>query len=915
IRVRPISGIEERQTLVHHLKEKTCIQTSPRDPSIRVTDPLDINSQRVYSYDAVFDSSSSNRPATQEEVYQRLGRQLLDRALEGYNTCLLAYGVVGTGKTYSLHGKMGDGEEGIVPRFIKDIFEHSEQLYLSYYELYNDRLHDLLRTSEHQEELLLHHHPKLGVYIENLKESACDSAQSATDLLKFGRKLRSASHTNFNSHGSRSHTILRLRFEIEGRMTTAHFVDLAGQEDTKHGEMSGHKLKELSFVNKSLFELANCIHSLSSNQHHHAGQPVPFRNSKLTLLLSDCLIGNCKTHMLATISPASVAYHSSVSTLRFASTVKGIKCRCFPLEKGNCNEHVMKLEAEVTDLKGQLADLKEAHPAAGLCAKEVEEKLRAMKAARDKYKQQWHDAVQEASLHSGQRLGLLKRLGVSSDAEEPVDPSSGLLYPFLMDLSDDAYTSGGRLLYFLHKSSTTIGSSDINTIILRGAGMEPHMLTIDKKYAHRDGGAVADLHLTASVPTSSSGRVLVNGRRIPSGSPFELQQGDRLILGHARVFRIVMPADGETIEHHSQLQEAEMREAHSKGLPTPVEAALSEVKDEHSVEFNRLRPLIRRVLEESPAERVEVFLRRLHPACSLVDEANRLTHEIRPQDNLVFELAVIETTAPERRRGGEADEAEGSPSRRAASAPSSSSPRKAGSPRKTRLPADDPIAPMALVVRLIQKPPPEAGTLEMFKWRKAINDVVEKIRARKRREPHAHSPTLSTSVHGLSREVADLLGISSREVGPLDDVPADGSGHARAAAALPSTPREISVWSFAKFEQRLSQIRDVHRVTTGDHPIAFDHYIAENPGSDPWRDWGPQSVSAMLDRIADLEARLEHALSERGKDDQIRALREQVTTLEAEHRANRRLELETDLREIEKIERLEAKAYTSKYAA
>ncbi|KAF4725464.1 hypothetical protein FOZ63_027717, partial [Perkinsus olseni] len=139
--------------------------------------------------------------------------------------------------------------------------------------------------------------------VHHLKEKTC--VQSATDLLKFGRKLRSASHTNFNSHGSRSHTVLRLRFEIEGRMTTVHFVDLAGQEDTKHGEMSGQKLKELSFVNKSLFELANCIHSLSSNQHHHAGQPVPFRNSKLTLLLSDCLIGNCKTHMLATISPAS----------------------------------------------------------------------------------------------------------------------------------------------------------------------------------------------------------------------------------------------------------------------------------------------------------------------------------------------------------------------------------------------------------------------------------------------------------------------------------------------------------------------------------------------------------------------------------------------------------------------------------
>ncbi|EER07728.1 kinesin heavy chain, putative [Perkinsus marinus ATCC 50983] len=329
VRIRPISGSEERQAAIHHLKEKTCIQ--------------------------------------------------------GFNTCLLAYGVVGTGKTYTLHG-------------------------------------------EQHEELLVHHHPKIGVYIENLTENACNSPQSAMDLLKFGHKMRSASNTNLNSHGSRSHTILRLRFEIEGRMTTALFVDLAGLEDSKHSEIgltsshSGRRLKELSFVNKSLFELANCIHSLSTN-HHHTSQPVPFRNSKLTLLLSDCLMGNCKTHMLATISPAAVAYHSTVSTLRFASTVKGIKCKCTPVTKGNRNECLIKLAEEVADLKSQLACLKDDHPAAGLCIKvhshshlpthsvglqEVERSIRAVSTVRDKYRQEWSDAIKEASVHSDLRIGLLK---------------------------------------------------------------------------------------------------------------------------------------------------------------------------------------------------------------------------------------------------------------------------------------------------------------------------------------------------------------------------------------------------------------------------------------------------------------------------------------------------------------------------
>ncbi|KAF4673255.1 hypothetical protein FOL47_010792, partial [Perkinsus chesapeaki] len=894
IRIRPLSGIEDKAAQEHRLKDKTCTQTSGKDHCIRVTDPLDFTSQRVFSYDEIFDSNSATHEATQKDVYDRLGRQVFDRVLEGYNTCLMAYGVVGTGKTYSLNGKLGDEkEEGIVPRFLRDLFNHPNltEVHMTYYELHNDRLHDLFRTTDQQTtELKVHHHPRIGVYIENSKETACDSFDQAMDLLRFGQTMRTTLHTNIHGDGSRSHIILRLRVEIDGRMTTTHFVDLAGRESK--AELNGHKLKEVSFVNKSLFELANCIHALSSNQHGHIAGQIPFRNSKLTLLLSDCLLGNCKTHMLTTVSPAATAYHDTVSSLRFASAVKGIKCKCIPIEKGNKTDCVVKLEEEIVKLKEQLSELRNDHPAQALHGKDIEEKLAVMAAARDKYKQQWEEAIEEASAHKDDRKGLLKRLGLAVDEEQLGDPSKKRLHPLLMNLSDDAFISGGRLLYALPGSSTTIGSSDDDTITVKGAGVEPHMLTIEKTYTERgEGQATEDLHLKAVVPRQSSSRVLVNGHRVPVGSGCSLNQGDRIMLGHARVFRLVIPTEGESAEYHAQAEEARIREARKHGLPSPAQTALGEVEDEQSAELVRLKPYLRQRLSDTlPPQRLELFRKTLHYASSLVDEANRLTHEIRPQDKLAFHLAFIE--------GFEFDNSQppapSSPSRlsplRRNAPVSPRSPqlvKRAESPRKGEAPA------IPFIVRLVQRPPPEVGTEDMAKWQKAVNEVVEKIRERKRHEPHARSPT-----------VADLIGIS-REPGPFDDTLSDGNAHARAAALLPATEREISVWSFEKFEQRLSQIRDIHRATTGDNSIAFDHYLEENPGNDPWRDWGPQSVSAMLARIGDLERRLEQAVTEQGKDEQIEALCARITVLETENRIKRKLDLEKDIKEIDNLERLE----------
>lgn len=63
-----------------------------------------------------------------------------------------------------------------------------------------------------------------------------------------------------------------------------HLVDLAGSERADKTEATGDRLKEATFINKSLSALGDVIASLAQKSTH-----VPYRNSKLTLLLQDAL--------------------------------------------------------------------------------------------------------------------------------------------------------------------------------------------------------------------------------------------------------------------------------------------------------------------------------------------------------------------------------------------------------------------------------------------------------------------------------------------------------------------------------------------------------------------------------------------------------------------------------------------------
>jgi kinesin family protein 15 len=208
---------------------------------------------------------------------------------------------------------------------------------------------------------------KRGVFIEGIMEETISCSEEAIDILKKGARNRHVGATNMNSESSRSHSVFTMTIEskqvIDGvtNMKTSkfHFVDLAGSERQKQTSSVGTRLKEAGNINKSLTVLGSVINSLvdvAQGKKTH----IRYRDSKLTFLLKDSLGGNSKTTMIANISPASINFSETLSTLKFAQRAKLIKNNASINEESTGSIEVLK--REITRLKRELDAYKIAPP-------------------------------------------------------------------------------------------------------------------------------------------------------------------------------------------------------------------------------------------------------------------------------------------------------------------------------------------------------------------------------------------------------------------------------------------------------------------------------------------------------------------------------------------------------------------------
>ena len=287
----------------------------------------------------------------QEEMYEKVGKQTITDFLKGYNGTIFAYGQSGSGKTFSMLGPEdvtnalakdfnSVPEEvtklyGITPRAVIQIFQTINEyvaagnectLHCSYIEIYNEQINCLLNRKEN---LKIREHPVYGMYVADKETRICKTPEEIFEVISIATKNRAVAGTNQNARSSRSHTILLIELEYNGldgikRTSKLNLVDLAGSERIAKTGAEGQRLKEAQKINQSLTTLGMCIMALTTPNSKH----IPYRNSKLTLILKESLGGSAKTTLLCTASRLTRHEEESIQTLYFASRAKSIKNVC-----------------------------------------------------------------------------------------------------------------------------------------------------------------------------------------------------------------------------------------------------------------------------------------------------------------------------------------------------------------------------------------------------------------------------------------------------------------------------------------------------------------------------------------------------------------------------------------------------------
>ncbi|KAH8380345.1 hypothetical protein KR009_010143, partial [Drosophila setifemur] len=296
---------------------------------------------KKFTFDRSFGPESK-----QCDVYSVVVSPLIEEVLSGYNCTVFAYGQTGTGKTHTMVGNEtaelkssweDDSEIGIIPRALSHLFDELRlmeveyTMRISYLELYNEELCDLLSTDDSTKIRIFDDSTKKGsVIIQGLEEIPVHSKDDVYKLLEKGKERRKTATTLMNAQSSRSHTVFSILVHIrengiEGedmlKIGKLNLVDLAGSENvSKAGNEKGIRVRETVNINQSLLTLGRVITALVDRAPH-----VPYRESKLTRLLQESLGGRTKTSIIATISPGHKDIEETLSTLEYAHRAKNIQ--------------------------------------------------------------------------------------------------------------------------------------------------------------------------------------------------------------------------------------------------------------------------------------------------------------------------------------------------------------------------------------------------------------------------------------------------------------------------------------------------------------------------------------------------------------------------------------------------------------
>ncbi|XP_029312479.1 kinesin-like protein KIF16B isoform X3 [Cottoperca gobio] len=572
VRVRPMDRREKDLTAKCIIKMEG---TKTSVTNLKIPDGIagDVTRDRTktFTYDFSYDSTDckSSTFVSQEKVFKDLGSDVLKAAFEGYNACVFAYGQTGSGKSYTMMGNPGDA--GLIPRFCESLFsrisaatrwdEASFRTEVSYLEIYNERVRDLLRRKSTQTfNLRVREHPKDGPYVEDLSKHLVQNYSDVEELMEAGNINRTTASTGMNDVSSRSHAIFTINFtqaKFDSEMPSEtvskiHLVDLAGSERADATGATGVRLKEGGNINKSLVTLGNVISALADMTQDGGNTNlkkrsvfVPYRDSVLTWLLKDSLGGNSKTIMIATVSPADVNYGETLSTLRYANRAKNIINK--PTINEDCNVRLIReLRAEIARLKALLVQGNQIALLDSPTALSMEEKLHQNEARVLELTKEWTNKWNETqNILKEETLALRKEgIGVVLDSE----------LPHLIGIEDDLLSTG-IILYHLKEGRTYVGREDASReqdIILHGLDLESEHCMFENQ-----NGKVALVPL---------GRAQCSVNGVQARERSQLNQGAVILLGRTNMFRFNHPKEA-----------AKLREKRKSGLLSTFSLSMTDL--------------------------------------------------------------------------------------------------------------------------------------------------------------------------------------------------------------------------------------------------------------------------------------------------------------------------------------------------
>ncbi|XP_061759896.1 kinesin-like protein KIF1B isoform X28 [Nerophis ophidion] len=589
VRVRPFNSRETS-------KDSKCIIQMQGNTTTILNPKAPKEPAKTFSFDYSYWSHTTPEDpcfAAQNQVYNDIGKEMLQHAFEGYNVCIFAYGQTGAGKSYTMMGKQEEGQEGIIPMLCEDLFEKinednnkeelSYSVEVSYMEIYCERVRDLLNP-KNKGNLRVREHPLLGPYVEDLSKLAVTSYTDIADLMDAGNKARTVAATNMNETSSRSHAVFTIVFtqkkhDSETDLSTEKvskisLVDLAGSERADSTGAKGTRLKEGANINKSLTTLGKVISALaevdnstSKSKKKKKTDFIPYRDSVLTWLLRENLGGNSRTAMVAALSPADINYDETLSTLRYADRAKNIKCNAVINEDPN-NKLVRDLKDEVARLKellraqglGDILDTPigslTASPSSGLLCnqgalqsvtsiqerimstpggEEAIERLKESEKIIAELNETWEEKLRKTEAIRMEREALLAEMGVAIREDGgTLGVFSPKKTPHLVNLNEDPLMSE-CLLYYIKDGVTRVGQADAERrqdIVLSGAHIrEEHCIFHSERNANGD-------VIVMLVPCERS-ETYVNGKRVEDA--IQLRSGNRIIMGKNHVFRFNHP--------------------------------------------------------------------------------------------------------------------------------------------------------------------------------------------------------------------------------------------------------------------------------------------------------------------------------------------------------------------------------------